>query len=72
MAKNRGASIVEVTTPDGRREYWAAAVPYHKAIEAVRKMIPADHVAELSLFRLPLKLERLSPGEVRKVDVVAP
>jgi hypothetical protein len=44
MAKNRGASMVEVTTPDGRREYWAAAVPYHKAIEAVRKMIPADHV----------------------------
>jgi hypothetical protein len=72
MAKNRWASMVEVTTPDGRREYWAAAVPCYNAVGAVRKMIPTDHVAELSLFRLPSKLERLSPGEVRKVDVVAP
>jgi hypothetical protein len=44
MANNRLASMVEVTTPDGRREYWAAAVPCHDAIKAVRKMIPADHV----------------------------
>jgi hypothetical protein len=44
MAKNRLASMVEVTTPGGRREYWAAAVPCHDAIKAVRKMIPADHV----------------------------
>jgi hypothetical protein len=67
MANIRPASMVEVTTPDGRREYWAAGVPYRDAIEAVRKMIPADHVAELSLFRLPSKLGRLHPGEVRKL-----
>jgi hypothetical protein len=69
MANNRLASMVEVTTPDGRREYWAAAVPCHDAIDAVRKMIPADHVAELSLFRLPSKLGLLRRGEVRKVQL---
>jgi hypothetical protein len=68
MANNRLASMVEVTTPDGRREYWAAAVPCHDAIDAVRKNPPIN-VAELSLFRLPSKLGLLRRGEVRKVQL---
>lgn len=59
--------MVEVTAPDGRREYWAAAVPWRDALEAVMKMI-ADHSVELS-FRPSSILKRLQPGEVRKVEL---
>jgi hypothetical protein len=70
MANTRAAiPMIEVVAPDGSKEFWAAAVPYKDAVAAVQKAIPADYKAELSLWRLPvsLKLERLRPGEVRKV-----
>jgi hypothetical protein len=71
MANTRFAiPMVEVTAPDGRKEYWAAALAHKDAVAAVRAAIPADHMAELSLRRLPFgpKLEGLRRGEVRKVQ----
>jgi hypothetical protein len=70
MANTRAAiPMVEVTAPDGSKSFWAAAVAHRDAVETVKKVIPADHVAELSLRRSPFgpKLEGLRPGEVRKV-----
>jgi hypothetical protein len=63
--------IVEVTAPDGRREYWAAAAPYPDAIEAVRKLIPADHRAERTFRRPPSTLKRFHFGEVRNMRFIA-
>lgn len=62
--------MVEVTAPDGSKEFWVAAVPHKDAVAAVQKAIPAGYGAELSLRRLPFgpKLEGLRAGEVRKVE----
>ena len=66
-------SAVEVIAPDGTKSFWVTAMPHSKAVAAVRKVIPPDHKAELSirnLLRSP-KLEGLRPGEVRKIETVA-
>jgi hypothetical protein len=60
--------LIEVTAPDGRREYWAARVPLRDAIETVRKMIPADHSVEPS-FRRPPSTLKLRLGEVRRIHL---
>jgi len=45
--------VVEVTAPDGTKSLWAAfAVSHREALAQLKKMIPADHTAELSLRRL--------------------
>jgi hypothetical protein len=63
-------STVEVTAPDGTKSLWAAALPHREAVAAVRRVIPPDHIAELSLRRLPRsKMEGLCPGAVRKIDI---
>jgi hypothetical protein len=66
---------VEVIAPDGSKSLWIVALPYCEAVEAVRKVIPADHTAELAVRRLMRsspKLARLRPGEVRKVEPTFP
>ena len=62
-------SAVEVVAPDGTKSLWVAALAHSKAVAAVRKVIPPDHIAELSIQRLRRspRLEGLRPGEVRKV-----
>jgi hypothetical protein len=65
---------VEVIAPDGTKSLWVVAVPYCEAVEAVRKVIPSDHTAELAVRRLRSspKLARLRPGEVRKIEPTFP
>jgi len=63
-------SAVEVITPDGTKSLWVAALPHSEAVAAVRKVIPLDHHAELSIrlvYRSP-KLVGLRPGDVRKIE----
>jgi hypothetical protein len=68
-----GMPMVEVTAPDGTKSAWAAAVAPSAAVEAVKKMIPPDHVATLSNQRLPIgpQTEGMRRGEVRKVEPCA-
>ena len=71
MANGRFAMpMVAVVAPDGSKEYWIAALEYKDAVAAVKKCIPADYRAELSILRLPVSpmMERLRPGELRKVQ----
>jgi hypothetical protein len=66
-------STVEVITPDGIKSLWAVALPHREAVAAVRKVIPPDHIAELSILRSlhsSAKLRGLRPGEVRKIGVL--
>ena len=67
-------SAVEVVAPDGTKSLWVAALAHSKAVAAVRKVIPPDHIAELSIQRLRRspRLEGLRPGEVRKVAPLPP
>jgi hypothetical protein len=66
-------STVEVITPDGTESLWAVALPHSEAVAAVSKVIPPDHIAELSILRSlqsSAKLKSLRPGEVRKIGVL--
>jgi len=49
-----GMPMIEVTAPDGSKSLWAAAMAQGAAIEAVKKMIPPNHVATLLNRRLPI------------------
>ena len=66
-----GLPLVEVTAPDGTKSLWVAAVAPEKAVAAVAKVIPANHVAILLGRRLSLsrKSVGLRPGEVRRVKL---
>jgi hypothetical protein len=63
--------VVEVIAPDGQKSLWVAAVAKAKAVEAVKQVIPANHVAALSSRRLTLtrKSDVLRRGEVRRVKL---
>jgi hypothetical protein len=61
-------STVEVTSPDGTKSLWVAALPHIEAIAAVRKVISPAHIAELSIIRPQMK--GFHRGELRKVDIV--
>jgi hypothetical protein len=65
-----GMPMIEVTAPDGSKSLWAAAVAPGSAVDAVKKMIPPNHVAILSNRRLPIgpQTEDMRRGEVRKVE----
>jgi hypothetical protein len=65
-------SAVEVITPDGTKSLWAVALPHSEAVAAVRKVIPPDHYAELSIRRVDRsrKLVGLRRGEVRKIKAL--
>ena len=64
-----GMPMVEVVAPDGSKSLWAAAVTHDDAVAAVKKAIPADHVAKLSNRRITLnhRMEGLRLGQVCKV-----
>jgi hypothetical protein len=67
----RRVVIVEVTSPNGIKSLWAVARPHSEAVAAVRKVIPADHIAELSICRLlGSQKKRVGPGEVRKIETM--
>jgi hypothetical protein len=69
----RRVATVEVTSPDGSKSLWVVALPHGEAVAAVRTVIPPDHIAELSIRRLPVsrkKLDGLRPGEVRKIETM--
>jgi hypothetical protein len=59
-------STVEVIAPDGVTSHWVVALPHCAAVAAVRRVIPPDHSAELSIRRFPV--EGIRPGEVREVE----
>jgi hypothetical protein len=61
--------MVQVTSPDGTKSLWIAAVERARAVAAVKEVIPANHVAELSERRLTLtrNSDVIRRGEVRKV-----
>jgi hypothetical protein len=63
--------MVQVTAPDGSKSLWIAAVEHARAVAAVKEVIPANHVAELSDRRLTLtrNSDVLRRGEVRKVKL---
>jgi hypothetical protein len=60
--------IVEVIAPNGTKSLWEAHFPYSEAVAAVRKIIPPDYIAELSIRRRKQKLNGLLPGQVRKIE----
>jgi hypothetical protein len=62
--------MVEVVTPDGQTELWAAAVPHDEAVAAVQKVVPPGCIAKPSSRRLPVSpaLHGFGRGEVRKVE----
>jgi len=66
--------IVEVIAPDGSKSLWGVALPYCEAVEAVKKVVPPNHTAELALrrWRSSPRLGRLRPGEVRKMEPTFP
>jgi hypothetical protein len=49
-----GKPMVEVVTPDGTKELWAAAVAHKEAVAAVQKAIPAGSTVRLSNRRFPV------------------
>jgi hypothetical protein len=59
-------SAVEVIAPDGVKSHWVVALPHRAAVAAVRRVIPTDHTAELSIRRFTG--EGLRPGEVREIE----
>ena len=59
-------SAVEVIAPDGIKSHWVVALPHSAAVAAVRRVIPSDHTAELSIRRFTS--EGLHPGEVREIE----
>jgi hypothetical protein len=62
--------VVAAVSEDGYTEYWAAAVPPHEAVEAVRSMVHPDRKLTLTERRLPARLVaelKLRPGSVRKL-----
>jgi hypothetical protein len=63
--------MVQVTAPDGSKSLWIAAVEHARAVAAVKEVIPANHVAELTDRRLTLtrNSDVLRRGEVRKVKL---
>ena len=70
MARMR-IPIVEVTAPDGAKSLWAAvAIPHSEAVAEVKKIIPHDHTAELSVRKFPfgLKLGGAIPGDIIRIE----
>jgi hypothetical protein len=63
--------MVEVIAPDGRKSLWVAAVAKASAVDAVKQVIPTDHVARLTQRRVTItrKSEVLQRGEVRRVKL---
>jgi hypothetical protein len=63
--------MVEVIAPDGRKSLWVAAVAKANAVDAVKQVIPTDHVARLTQRRVTItrKSEVLQRGEVRRVKL---
>jgi hypothetical protein len=66
-------STVEVTSPDGTKTLWVAALPHNEAVAAVGKFNSPACVAELSILRSVQsspKLKGIRAGEVRKIDTL--
>jgi hypothetical protein len=63
--------MVEAIAPDGRKSLWVAAVAKANAVDAVKQVIPTDHVARLTQRRVTItrKSEVLQRGEVRRVKL---
>jgi hypothetical protein len=65
-----GDIYVVAVSKGGLTEYWAAAVPREKAVEAVRLQVPPDRLLFLTERRLTLRqvIElKMRPGSVRKL-----
>ena len=72
-----GIQIVRVYMTDNgigdkpATQLWVAAVPREQAVAAVKKVIPADWIAELTNQRLSAKhiaSLKLRPGDVRELS----
>jgi hypothetical protein len=54
--------VVEVTAPDGSKSRCVAcSVPHNEAVASVKESVPADHIAELSIRRVPAGLAFEAP-----------
>ena len=53
-----GIYLVTAVSEGGYTEYWAAAVPTHEAIEAVRSMMHPDRKLTLTERGLPARVWR--------------
>jgi hypothetical protein len=63
--------VVEVTAPDGSKSLWVAySVPHKEAVAAVKETVPADHIAELSIRRVPpgLAFEGARRGDIIRIE----
>jgi hypothetical protein len=63
--------VVEVTALDGIKTHWVAySVPHNEAVAAVKESAPADHIAELSIHRVPagLAFEGARSGDVIRIE----
>jgi hypothetical protein len=63
--------VVEVTAPDGSKSRCVAcSVPHNEAVASVKESVPADHIAELSIRRVPVGLafEGARPGDVIRIE----
>lgn len=66
-------STVEVTSPNGTKTLWVAALPHNEAVAAVRRYFSPVHVVELSILRSSQrspKVKGIRPGEVRKIETL--
>jgi hypothetical protein len=63
--------LVEVIAPDGQKSLWVAAVAKADAVDAVKQVIPTDHIVRLTQRRVTItrKSEVLQRGEVRRVKL---
>jgi hypothetical protein len=64
-----GMPTVEVVTPEGCKQLWAAALPHNKAVAAVQGAMPPGCITRPSNQRLPVGplMEGFRYGEVRRV-----
>lgn len=63
--------VVEVTTPDGTKSFWAVySIPHNEAIAVARAKLPANYTIELSVRRLPSGwgFDGARPGDMFKLD----
>jgi hypothetical protein len=60
-----GMPMVEVVTPDGKKELWAVAAPHREAVTIVQQYVPPGSAIYPTHRRLPVsqKMQGLGPRE---------
>jgi hypothetical protein len=65
-----GMPMVEVVTPDGKKELWAVAAPHREAVTIVQQYVPPGSAIYPTHRRLPgsQKMQGFGPREARRVE----